>query len=102
MKALSNDECSVCGSDQIVTIPDSGEIVCEHCGAVISDKIEEKGPEWRSFATATAGREENDSNRTGMPFTLSLLVHSPNIVPLSHQSYAGPHNPGSDCRNDSL
>ena len=32
------------GSDQIVTIPDSGEIVCEHCGAVISDKIEEKGP----------------------------------------------------------
>ncbi|HYT41332.1 MAG TPA: TFIIB-type zinc ribbon-containing protein [Methylomirabilota bacterium] len=71
MKALSNDECSVCGSDQIVTIPDSGEIVCEHCGAVISDKTEEKGPEWRSFATATAGREENDSNRTGMPFTLA-------------------------------
>jgi transcription initiation factor TFIIB len=71
MKALSNDECSVCGSDQIVTIPDSGEIVCEHCGAVIADKIEEKGPEWRSFATATAGREENDSNRTGMPFTLA-------------------------------
>ena len=71
MKALSNDECSVCGSDQIVTIPDSGEIVCEHCGAVISDKIEEKGPEWRSFTTATAGREENDENRTGMPFSLA-------------------------------
>jgi len=55
MRALSNDECSVCGSDQIVTIPDSGEIVCKHCGAVISDKIEEKGPEWRSFTTATSG-----------------------------------------------
>ncbi len=71
MKALSNDECSVCGSDQIVTIPDSGEIVCGDCGAVISDKIEEKGPEWRSFTTATAGREENDENRTGMPFSLA-------------------------------
>jgi transcription initiation factor TFIIB len=71
MKALSNDECPVCGSDQIVTIPDSGEIVCEHCGAVISDKIEEKGPERRSFTTASAGREENDENRTGMPFSLA-------------------------------
>ena len=71
MKALSNDECSVCCSDQIVTIPDSGEIVCEHCGAVISDKIEEKGPEWRRFTTASAGREENDENRTGMPFSLA-------------------------------
>ena len=71
MKALSNDECSVCSSDQIVTIPDSGEIVCEHCGAVISDKIEEKGPEWRSFTTATVGGERNDENRTGMPFSLA-------------------------------
>ena len=71
MRALSNDECSVCGSDQIVTIPDSGEIVCKHCGAVISDKIEEKGPEWRSFTTASAEREENDENRTGMPFSLA-------------------------------
>jgi TFIIB zinc-binding protein len=59
MKALSNVEGSVCGSTQIVTIPDSSEIVCEHCGSVISDKIEEKGPEWRSFTTATAGREES-------------------------------------------
>jgi transcription initiation factor TFIIIB Brf1 subunit/transcription initiation factor TFIIB len=42
MKGLSNDECSVCGSDQIVTTPDSGEIVCENCGAVISDKYRKK------------------------------------------------------------
>ncbi|MFZ0511830.1 MAG: TFIIB-type zinc ribbon-containing protein [Candidatus Nitrosopolaris sp.] len=71
MKALSNDECCVCRSDQLVTIPDSGEIVCEHCGAVISDKTEEKGPEWRTFATSTAGRERDDENRTGMPFSLA-------------------------------
>jgi transcription initiation factor TFIIB len=71
MKALSNDECFVCDSAQKVTIPDSGEIVCEHCGAVISDKIEEKGPEWRSFTTASARREENDENRTGMPLSLA-------------------------------
>jgi transcription initiation factor TFIIIB Brf1 subunit/transcription initiation factor TFIIB len=41
MKGLSNDECSVCGSDQIVTTL-SGEIVCENCGAVISDKYRKK------------------------------------------------------------
>jgi len=71
MKALSTDECSVCGSEQLITIPDSGEIVCEHCGVVISDKTEEKGPEWRTFAKVAVGGEGNDENRTGMPFSLA-------------------------------
>src|SRR5215469_8399954 len=65
MNALSNKECRICGSDRLVTIPDSGEIVCDHCGAVISDKIEEK--EWRTFVTATG----DDENRAGMPFSLA-------------------------------
>src|SRR5215831_13395235 len=52
------------------SIPDSGEIVCEHCGIVISDKTEEKGPEWR-FVTSTGGREGDYGNRTGMPFSLA-------------------------------
>ncbi len=71
MKALSTDECSICGSEQLVTIPDSGEIVCEHCGVVISDKTEEKGPEWRTSAKVAVGGEGNDENRTGMPFSLA-------------------------------
>ncbi|MGC2574819.1 MAG: TFIIB-type zinc ribbon-containing protein [Candidatus Nitrosopolaris sp.] len=71
MSSLSNDECCVCGSDQLVSIPDSGEIVCEHCGAVISDRTEEKGPEWRTFVTSTAVRKGDDQNRTGMPFSLA-------------------------------
>ncbi|MGC2570395.1 MAG: transcription initiation factor IIB [Candidatus Nitrosopolaris sp.] len=66
METISTDECSVCRSDQIVTIPDSGEIVCEHCGAVIYDKTE-----WRTFVTSIAGREGQDQNRTGMPFSLA-------------------------------
>jgi len=69
MNALSSEECRVCGSSQLVTIPDSGEIVCEHCGAVISDKTEEK--EWRTFVTSTAGKKGDDENRTGMPFSLA-------------------------------
>ena len=39
MNALSSEECRVCGSTQLVTIPDSGEIVCEHCGAVSANKL---------------------------------------------------------------
>jgi transcription initiation factor TFIIB len=66
MSSLSNDERCVCGSNQLVSIPDSGEIVCERCGIVISDKTEEKGPEWRGVTT---GR--NGENRTGMPFSLA-------------------------------
>ena len=71
MNTLSNDQCYVCGSNQLVTIPDSGEIVCQRCGAVISDRTVEKGSEWRTFVTSTAGREGDDENRTGMPFSLA-------------------------------
>ena len=71
MNTLSNDQCCVCVSDQLVTVIDSGEIVCQRCGAVISDKTEEKDPEWRTFVTSTAGREGDDQNRTGMPFSLA-------------------------------
>ena len=70
MNTLSSDECCDCGSSQLVTIPDSGEIVCERCGIVISDKTEEKGSEWR-FVTSTGGREGDYGNRTGMPFSLA-------------------------------
>ena len=51
MNTLSSDECCVCGPNQVVAIPDSGEIVCERCGIVISDKTEEKGPEWQLTLT---------------------------------------------------
>jgi transcription initiation factor TFIIB len=71
MNTLSNDQCCVCGSDQLVTVIDSGEIICERCGAVILDRTVEKGPELRTFVTSTAGREGDDQNRTGMPFSLA-------------------------------
>jgi transcription initiation factor TFIIB len=71
MNTLSSDECCVCGSNQLVTIPDSGEIVCERCGIVISDKTEEKDPEWRTYVILTGDREGYYRNRIGMPFSLA-------------------------------
>ena len=60
--------CSICNSqDQIVTDPESGEIICSRCGQVISDKSLETGPEWRAFTTD----EVNNRSRTGMPTSLA-------------------------------
>jgi transcription initiation factor TFIIB len=61
--------CSICKSNQIITDIESGEIICGKCGQVISDKIQETGPEWRNFASSSD--ESNDRNRTGMPTSLA-------------------------------
>ena len=59
MNTLSNDQCCICGSDQLVTVIDSGEIVCECYGAVISDRTVEKGPECSVTSTAGKGDDQN-------------------------------------------
>src|ERR671930_143033 len=63
--------CSMCGAgssnSQMVTDPESGEIICSNCGMVISDKIQETRQEWRTFNT----QELNDRSRTGMPTSLA-------------------------------
>jgi transcription initiation factor TFIIB len=60
--------CSLCSSqDQIVTDPESGEIICSNCGHVISEKALETQAEWRAFTTD----EVNNRSRTGMPTSLA-------------------------------
>jgi transcription initiation factor TFIIB len=59
--------CSVCSDGQMVTDPESGEIICRNCGIVMLDKIQESRPEWRAF-TADDG---NDRSRTGTPSSLA-------------------------------
>src|SRR5919106_1121651 len=59
--------CSVCSDGQMVTDPESGEIICRNCGIVMLDKIQESRPEWRAF-TADSG---NDRSRTGTPSSLA-------------------------------
>lgn len=48
-------KCQSCGNDQIITDSESGEMICNKCGLVISDKLQEIGPEWRTFATDETG-----------------------------------------------
>ena len=60
--------CSLCSNqDQMVTDPESGEIICSNCGQVISEKALETQAEWRAFTTD----EVNDRSRTGMPTSLA-------------------------------
>src|SRR5689334_6913587 len=60
--------CSICGSNQIITDTESGEMICSRCGQVISDKISETRPEWRNFPESGSSC---DRSRTGMSTSLA-------------------------------
>ena len=59
--------CSICNDGQMVTDPESGEVICRNCGMVMFDKIQESRPEWRAFTADDA----NDRSRTGTPSSLA-------------------------------
>lgn len=65
--ATTLSKCPSCGNERTITDSESGEIVCDNCGRVISDKLQEIGPEWRSFANV----DTNLNARTGIPESLA-------------------------------
>lgn len=60
--------CSECGSENLISEEESGEIICGDCGLVINDYTINKGPEWRAFNP----REEEDRRRVGAPISFSV------------------------------
>jgi transcription initiation factor TFIIB len=50
-----------------ITEPESGEIICSACGAVMLERIQEDLPEWCAFNL----EETNDRSRTGTPISLA-------------------------------
>jgi len=56
----------MCGSGQLVTDLESGEIACSKCGLVLSDRAQESRAEWRIFDS-----ESNDRSRVGSPTSLA-------------------------------
>ena len=46
----------------------TGERFCGGCGFVISERVEDSGPEWRSFSK----EEHEDRSRTGIPTSLAM------------------------------
>jgi transcription initiation factor TFIIB len=60
-------KCPSCSNKKTIMDSESGEIICSKCGRVLSDKLLETGPEWRTFAS-----DETDTRvRAGMPVSLA-------------------------------
>ncbi len=59
--------CSRCGKKALITDTETGEIFCGGCGFVLSERIENPGPERRSFAEDRVNRE-----RTGVGTSLAI------------------------------
>ncbi len=74
-----NERCKRCGKSRIVSDTDIGELFCEMCGFVMSEHIEDSGPEWRSF------NEESVNNvRTGA--SISLVRHDMGLFTVINQA----------------
>jgi len=61
-------KCPYCGSTHIIKDYEHGELVCDECGSVLSDKIIDQGPEWRAFDMEQGEKRA----RTGAPTTFTL------------------------------
>ncbi|HJT10065.1 MAG TPA: transcription initiation factor IIB [Candidatus Nitrosotalea sp.] len=66
----AGDICTHSGSSHGPLITDSirGEILCASCGSVLADKVEDLGPEQRSFTMD----DYTQNSRTGLASTLSI------------------------------
>ncbi len=71
--------CSRCGKKALITDTETGEIFCGGCGFVLSERIENPGPERRSFADDRVSRE-----RTGVG--TSLAIHDKGLSTIINPS----------------
>ncbi|MCQ5363049.1 MAG: transcription initiation factor IIB, partial [Candidatus Methanomethylicia archaeon] len=62
-------KCPNCGGTNFARSFERGEVTCTNCGLVISEKIIDRGPEWRAFTS----EERDKRSRVGSP--LSPTVH---------------------------
>ncbi|MFX1394974.1 MAG: TFIIB-type zinc ribbon-containing protein, partial [Promethearchaeota archaeon] len=60
--------CLECGNNNLISDDSRGEIICNKCGLVITQRIIDAGPEWRAFSSEEANRKV----RVGAPTTLTL------------------------------
>ncbi|NHI03753.1 Transcription initiation factor B [Candidatus Nitrosotalea sp. TS] len=71
MLSLDSDaymKCARCGKSAMVTDGSTGERFCGVCGFVVNERIEDSGPERRSFSKD----EHEDRSRTGGPSSLAI------------------------------
>ncbi len=64
----NKENCPRCRKDMLVIDNESDEMFCSKCGFVLSEKLQESGPEWRSFTQD----EHGDRARAGAPTSLAM------------------------------
>lgn len=83
---FDNEICPDCNS--IITVFDQnrGEIICSTCGLVLSDKIIDKGPEWRAFDSD----QREKRTRVGAPMTFTIHDRGlSTIIDWKNKDFAG-------------
>ena len=68
MVSKAKELCPRCAQGKLVTDNESGEMFCSKCGFVITEKLQEAGPAWRSFTQD----EHGDRARAGAPTSLTM------------------------------
>lgn len=68
LRSFNSEVCTRCRKNSVLTDNITGERFCGKCGYVLSEKISESGPEWRSFSQEQTG----DRARTGAPTSLTM------------------------------
>ncbi len=60
--------CTDCGNSNLLRDYETGELICQACGIVVSDAVLSTGPEWRAF-----DQEQRDKlPRVGAPVTWTI------------------------------
>ena len=83
----SKQRCPRCGKNTIITDMEIGELICGRCGYVISERLEDSGPEWRSFTN-----DKTNKARTGAGTSLTMHDHGLATVinPINRDSVGKP------------
>ncbi len=61
--------CAECGCSNFIQDHETGEIVCQTCGYVVSYALIDRGPEWRAFEP----EQKENLPRVGAP--ISWILH---------------------------
>jgi transcription initiation factor TFIIB len=62
-----SDRCPQCGKRALIEDPSTGELSCSNCGFVVSERLMDSGPEWRSFSDEKGA----DRIRAGSPTSIT-------------------------------
>ena len=62
-----SDRCPQCGKRTLVEDVNTGELSCNNCGYVVTDRAVDQGPEWRNFSD----EKGEDRARAGSPTSIT-------------------------------